>query len=98
MTDIERIKELLPKITQGEWRIKDPNLFVDSYLGYIVCGLPATPEDAEKGRWAFCGTGRDNAEFIALCRNNIAAILEENDRLKEELRQAERYRSDHGSW
>ena len=88
MTDIERIKELLPKITPGEWRLDGIGVVVFSGEKAVAVAAPTVVVFERE----------HNAEFIALCRNNIAAILEENDRLKEELRQAERYRSDHGSW
>ena len=101
MTDIDRIKELLPKITKGVWSFYKDKLRPD--FPTIIRELHA--KDGEVVKWGgFDGLERPkveldaNIEFIALCRNNIAAILEENDRLKEELRQAERYRSDHGSW
>ena len=72
MTDIERIKELLPKITKGEWAGMagiPTNVLADTFgLRVARCDFDGDMDHPE------C---RANAEFIALCRNNIAALIED---------------------
>ena len=74
MTDIDRIKELLPKITQGEWHYQEESdaytHIVRSDTNMYICG-------GSQGR------AEENIRFIVLCRNNIAALIEENERLRQ---------------
>ena len=79
MTDIERIRELLPRITKGVWSFYKDKLRPD--FPTVIRELHA--KDGEVVKWGgFDGLERPkveldaNIEFIALCRNNIAALIE----------------------
>lgn len=86
-TDIERIKELLPKIGDREWMT---SVNEDCVHHYTV------GQRKDTGWTAVCtmiynnDLSRRRMEFIALCRNNIAAMIEENERLKRVADQAHR--------
>ena len=77
-TDIERIKELLPKITQGVWRETRNGLARVQGLECCVHQIQQYGYDTTETR----DRQQADAEFIVLCRNNIAALIEENERLK----------------
>ena len=81
MTDIDRIKELLPTIPAGPYFVgsdeaEDTNDHKHSGLALVDTGREMDWPIARLCEWP-------TAEFIALCRNNIAALIEENERLKQ---------------
>ena len=79
---IERIRELLPKITGGPWTMPAwPTMQPPILAGMrvFVCETRGCREDS-----------RDNAEFIALTRNTIEPLLTTLDQQRERIRLAEK--------
>ena len=77
MTAIDRIKELLPNITQSAWSLGGGGTIgsvetVDD-RSVVAQTQQVGPDDRNNGH----AERRANAEFIVLCRNNIAALIED---------------------
>lgn len=84
MTNKQNLRELLAKATPGEWRQVDDMPYLHAF----------TPGQRETNHWNVPCVGRfdhgtGNLEFIAAAHNQMPALLDELDRLREALEESQ---------
>lgn len=97
MPDLDAIRQRVNAATPGPWHAEDKGAFHEIYtkglgtnplLPYEPPILLSSSEPDEEIR-------REDAEFIVHAREDVPVLLDEIDRLREELRQAEHVAATH---